>query len=264
MYRYGKTAGRTELPRKRVRTASMRLVALVSLIVFTCSLRAQQSFDVASVRLSSGQVRFENDGEVEYAHGALRMHDVRLITCIKWAYGLQRAQVIEPEGMEQQHYDIVAKTSPETTVEQAKVMLQALLADRFALAFHRGTKETTAYVVTVSPSGLKKLKPAAQEGEAWHQNSAMGMVARNWTMLDFVTYLSDPLGAPMVDETHLPGKYDFSIDFRPYVDQAAEIHADPQSVLKATAEGELGLRFVRRKAAIETFVIDHVQAPTEN
>lgn len=227
-------------------------------------LHAPQSFDVASVRLSSGQVRFERDGETEFAHGTLRMHDVRLITCIKWAYGLQRAQIVDPEGMDQQHFDITAKAPQETTEQRAKVMLQELLADRFALKFHRSTRETNAYVVTVSPSGLKKLKPSAQAGDAWHQNSAMGMVARNWTMRDLVTYISDPLGAPMVDETHLSGTYDFSIDFHPYVDQAAEIHADPQAVLKRTLEGELGLRLVRRRAVIDTFVIDHVGAPTDN
>ena len=108
------------------------------------------------------------------------------------------------------------------------------------------------------------MKPAVQDGDAWHQNSAMGMVAKDWTMQDFVTYVSDPLGAPMVDETHLPGKYDFSFDFHPYVDQAAEIHADPQAVLRMTFEGELGLKLTRRHVTISTMVIDRVTAPTEN
>jgi len=220
---------------------------------------------VATVRLSSGEVKFERDGEMTVSHGTLRMHDVTLITCIKWAYHVQRAQIVKPDGLGNQHYDVVGKVEGEPTVEQMRVMLRGLLADRFALKLHPGTKDVNAFVVTVAPQGLKKIKVSAdQSAEAWHQNSAMGMVAKAWTMQDFVTYVSDPLGAPLVDETGLPGKYDFELDFRPYVDNAPEIHADPQAVLKATFEGELGLKLARRRATIDTLVIDHFAAPTPN
>lgn len=243
----------------------MRLLLLAGFLLFGSCAVAQESFDVATVRLSSGEVRFERDGEMTVSHGTLRMHDVTLITCIKWAYHVQRAQIVEPEGIDGQHYDIVAKVDGEPTTDQMRVMLRGLLAERFALKLHPGTKDVNAYVATVAPAGLKKMKPAvSQDGEAWHQNSAMGMVAKSFTMQDFVTYVSDPLGAPLVDETGLPGKYDFQIDFHPYVDQAAEIHADPQQVLKATFEGELGLKLVRKRATIDTLVIDHVAAATPN
>ena len=79
-----------------------------------------------------------------------------------------------------------------------------------------------------------------------------------------MTYMSDPLGAPLVDDTNLAGKYDFEIDFRPYVDEAQAIHADPQAVLKATFEGELGLRLVRGHQTISTLVVEHIAAPTPN
>lgn len=242
----------------------MKLLMLAVLMFPSCCF-AQDGFDVATVHLSSGQVRFERDGEMSVSHGTLRMHDVTLITCIKCAYHVQRAQIVEPEGIDKQHYDLVAKVDSEATADQMRVMLRGLLAERFALKLHAGTKDVNAYVITVAPQGLKKMKPSAsQDDEAWHQNSAMGMVARGFTMQDFVTYMSDPLGAPLVDETHLPGRYDFDLNFRPYVDQAADIHADPQTVLKATFEGELGLKLVRRRATIDTLVIDHVAAATPN
>jgi len=230
----------------------------------TAALAQPASFDVASIHQSSGDVRFERDGETQVQNGTLHMHDVTLITCIKWAYRVQRAQIVELDGMDTQHYDIVAKTDASATEDQMRVLLQGLLAERFGLRFHRGTKETMTYVLTVGPQGLKKMKPAAQDGDAWHQNSAMGMVAHDWTLQDFVMYMSDPLGAPLVDETKLPGKYDFTLDFHPYVDQAAEIHADPQAVLRMTFEGELGLKMMRRSTTIETMVIEKVTAPTEN
>ncbi len=237
---------------------------VVALFLFGTCAAAQESFDVATIRPSSQGVRFERDGETEISHGTLRMHDVTLITCIKYAYHVQRAQIVELDGMDKQHYDITAKTDASATDERMRQLLQALLVERFGLKFHPGTKDTSAYVLTVGPQGLKKMKPAAQDGDPWHQNSAMGMVARDWTLNDFVTYVSDPLGAPLVDETGLKGKYDFSFDFHAYVDQAPEIHADPQAVLRMTFEGELGLKMTRRRVTIQTMVIDRATLPTEN
>lgn len=242
----------------------MTRLMVIALFLFGTCASAQESFDVATIRPSNQSVKFERDGETEISHGTLHMHDVTLITCIKWAYHVQRAQIVEMDGMDKQHYDIVAKTDPSATEDRMRVLLQGLLVERFGLKFHPGTKEMTAYVVTVGPQGLKKMKPAVQDGDAWHQNSALGMVAKDWTMQDFVTYVSDPLGAPMVDETHLPGKYDFSFDFHGYVDQAADIHADPKAVLRMTFEGELGLKLTPRRVTIQTMVIDRVTPPTEN
>ena len=92
----------------------------------------------------------------------------------------------------------------------------------------------------------------------------MGMVAKNFSLMDLTNYMADPVGTPLFDETHLPGRYDFTIDFHPYVDTASEIHADPQAVLRATFQGELGLKMMRRRTTITTLVVDHIAAPTPN
>jgi uncharacterized protein (TIGR03435 family) len=76
--------------------------------------------------------------------------------------------------------------------------------------------------------------------------------------------MSEPLEAPLVDKTNLLGRYDFDLDFRPYVDEASDIHADPKAVLKAAFEGELGLRLVRERSTVATLVIDHVDPPIPN
>ena len=164
----------------------MRLLLLAFVLLCTSPADAQTSFDVATVRLSSGEVKFEHDGEMTLSHGTLRMHDVTLLTCVKWAYHVQRAQIDGLDGMDHQHYDIVAKADGEPTIDQVRIMLRELLTERFALKLHPRTKEVNAYVLTIAPHGLKKLKPAAMiDGEPWHQNSAMGMVAKSFTMQDF-------------------------------------------------------------------------------
>jgi len=54
-----------------------------------------------------------------------------------------------------QRWDIIATMPQGATKDDVPAMLQALLAERFKLEFHKETKEHAAYVLTVAKSGLK-------------------------------------------------------------------------------------------------------------
>jgi uncharacterized protein (TIGR03435 family) len=73
---------------------------------------------------------------------------------------------------------------------------------------------------------------------------------------------------PVVDETGLTGKYDFAIDFTPYLPDPAHnmdgTKPDTTGILMAAMEGELGIKMESRKAQVEVMVIDHVERPSEN
>ena len=242
----------------------MRTLILAVLALAPLSCFSQQRFDVVSIHLSRGEVKFERDGETVVTPTAIHMHDVTVSTCIKLAYQVQGVQIIAPDGTDQQHYDIDAKTDEPAGAATMRMMLQSMLSDRFGLSFHTATKNVEANVLTVAPQGLKMKPSPQQDAEPWHQNSAMGMIAKNFSLDDIARYMSDPLGTPLFDETGLPGRYDFTIDFRPYVDNAPDIHADPQAVLRTVFQGELGLKMARRRTTIETMVVDHVNPPTAN
>ena len=92
--------------------------------------------------------------------GSLRMHDVTVHTCIKWAYGVQDNQIAGPAWLDSERYDLVAKADTPATEAQMKLMLQTLLADRFQLAFHHQDKELKAFVLTIAKGG-PRLSPAA-------------------------------------------------------------------------------------------------------
>jgi uncharacterized protein (TIGR03435 family) len=82
---------------------------------------------------------------------------------------------------------------------------------------------------------------------------------------ELATYLSDPIGAPLIDKTGLTGPYDLSFDFTPYVDNTpTDVRPDPIAVLKATLKGELGLDMVQRKDIVNVMVVDHIDPPTGN
>jgi uncharacterized protein (TIGR03435 family) len=77
---------------------------------------------------------------------------------IRTAYKLKSYQLTSPEwmnGMGAQRWDIMATMPAGANKDQVPEMLQALLAERFKLEFHKETKEHAAYVLTVAKSGLK-------------------------------------------------------------------------------------------------------------
>jgi uncharacterized protein (TIGR03435 family) len=255
---------RDPLAGRITRRAAVSALILLSTVGVAKPALAQTSFDVAVIRPSSGQVKFERNGKTEVAYGTLRMHDVTVSTCIQWAYGTTRALVTGPDSLKDVHYDITAKTDPHATKEQMQLMLRTLLSERFKLAFHVEKKEMRVYTLTVAKSGIK-MRPSAPGVEMHHENSATGMVAQSITMRELADYLSDPLDAPLTDGTGLPGRYDFTIDFTPYVNmEQSDVRPDAVSVLKSALKGDLGLDLVQGKAVVDVMVVDHVEAPSSN
>lgn len=232
--------------------------------LLTRAATAQSAFDVASIHLSSGEVKFERNGLTKAEHGTLTMHDVTVGTCIGWAYGIPQGLISGPAALRDVHYDIVAKTDPKTTEEQMRVMLRALLSERFHLVFHVEKKDMRVYTLVVAKGGIK-MHPSAPGGTMFRENNAMGMVARSISMHELAEYLSDPLNAPLVDATGLPGRYDLTIDFTPYVDERQEgVRPDPVAVLGNALKGELGLELVQAKQQVDVTVVDHVESASSN
>jgi uncharacterized protein (TIGR03435 family) len=226
------------------------------------------AFAVATVRSSSGAVQFEHDGKTETSPVTLQMHDVTVHTCIKWAYGVQDNQISGPGWLDADHFDIVAKADSPATEAEMKLMLQTLLADRFQLTFHHQNKESKAFVLTVAKGGPKLNPAAAPDAKPYRQNSANGTVAKSMTIRDFADFLSGPLQMPVVDETGLPGKYDFAIDFTPYLPDPTHNmdgnRPDTTSILMAALQDELGLKLESRKTQVDVVVIDHIEKPSAN
>jgi uncharacterized protein (TIGR03435 family) len=139
------------------------LILLAMLVSGGATATAQTTFAVASIRPSSESVKFENDGETKLLPNTLTMRDVTIETCIKWAYGVQRAQVVGPAVLTSERYDIVAKTDGPASADEMKVMMQALLADRFKLQFHHEKRELKSYALMVAKGGPKLTQAASDE-----------------------------------------------------------------------------------------------------
>jgi uncharacterized protein (TIGR03435 family) len=250
-------------------TMARRFAAGISLLVMACALgvrgtEAQPAFSVAVIHPSSQEVKFERDGKTDLQPGHLVMKDVTVQTCIKWAYGVQRSQVVGSDALEEIHYDIEAKADEPVKEEQLKLMMQTLLAERFGLKFHREKRELKGYAMTViKPSS--KLHPSEGDGTMYRENSAIGTVAKFITMQEFADFMAGPLEAPVQDQTGLKGKYDLVLDFTKYIPmEERAMKPEFTGIIFAAMQGELGLKLQSEKVTVDVLVVDHVEKPSGN
>jgi uncharacterized protein (TIGR03435 family) len=142
------------------------LLELSAAVSISCGLLPAQTppapltFEVAAVKpappldpakIVAGKMKIGmniNAGRVDI--GSLSLADL-----IRIAYKVKPYQVNGPDWMGQQRFDIQAKMPEGATKEQVPEMLQALLAERFKLTFHRGAKEHSVYALVVGKTGIK-------------------------------------------------------------------------------------------------------------
>src|SRR5882672_5374529 len=123
-----------------------------------------QTFDVASIREVPAVVGIRPT--IEPSPGNLTIRNITLREAVRWAYdepGARIGVLGGPEWSDSIRYAIVAKPASASTTEQLRIMLRALLADRFKLVVRAQRKESPVYFLIVDSKGLK-LKPAKADG----------------------------------------------------------------------------------------------------
>ena len=113
---------------------------------------SQLQFEVASIKPSTFVTLGDNNPEsIDIApSGRLTMRNIRLSSCLKWAFDVQDSQVSGPGWIESERYDIIAQATGPTTTNNLKLMLRSLLADRIKLELHHAKKEASVYGLVVA------------------------------------------------------------------------------------------------------------------
>ncbi len=166
-----------------------------------------QSFDVASIRPSQtpqGKGLPSLREDINTSPGTLRMQNVTLTTIIRWAYKLNVYEVTGPDWLSMGRYDITAKADTAASEDQLRVMLQALLAERFKLVFHRQPKELSAFVF-VTGKDVSKLHPAEGGGEGSMTGAALVFEGHKMPLSRLADIVSSALKMPVLDKTGLAG-----------------------------------------------------------
>jgi uncharacterized protein (TIGR03435 family) len=149
-------------------------------------------------------------------------------------------------------------------IDEQREMLQALLADRFQLKYHREEREGTVYFLVKTNKKLK-LEPAkdkeafpwagAPQGGGFGSN---GVAGTNITMPQLAARLSQVLEHPVIDKTALDGPFDFK-----YVYAADDVNQDRATAILMSIQG-LGLKLESGKGPVKAIVIEHAEKPSEN
>ena len=80
-----------------------------------------------------------------------------MVDLIRTAYGVDADKVLGgPSWLESDRFDVIAKAPPSATPETAKLMLQALLAERFKLVVHTDSHALPGFVLTVGKKAIRR------------------------------------------------------------------------------------------------------------
>jgi uncharacterized protein (TIGR03435 family) len=120
------------------------------------------SFEVATVKpvLSDSSHRFNPDHFGSHVNPTGASYwSMTLGFLIGYAYGVESFQVTGPEWASHDRFDIEARFPEGADKKDDKRMLQALLKERFKLAFHIEKREMESYALVVGKGG-EKLRPS--------------------------------------------------------------------------------------------------------
>jgi uncharacterized protein (TIGR03435 family) len=167
----------------------------------------------------------------------------------------------------------------EATQDQARVMLQSLLADRFQVKFHRESKVLPVYYLVQSKSSKKFTPAGADETFSWKVTPEPGGLMRSKatkeSIGDFVQLVGASADRPVIDKTGITGFIDYDILFeppgaaRPSVEGggAGKPTPNPDDLNRAVIaaiQDQLGVKLQSAKDTVEILVIDHSERPSEN
>jgi len=151
----------------------------------------------------------------------------------------------------------LAKLQPQEQWQQRQKMLQALLADRFALKVHRTTKELPIYVLTVVDAGKLKKSVSETGGSSTYSGK---FTARGISIDSLAMNLSNTVGRTVVNQTGLAGAYDITLEWAP---EGADV-SDPRPSIFTALEEQMGLKLKPAKGPVDAIVVDAIKRPTEN
>ena len=198
------------------------------------------------------------------------------------AYDVPNFQIMGgPDWVSREKYDVNAKflnamddgkfmslplDERSKLMDQRRLMLQSLLADRFKLTLHHESRGVPVYSLVLAPGGAKMHEatpgdtyPAGikvggkpigaglarlKRGELTGQGISMGYLAQD---------LSANLGRQVFDNTGLRGHYDFTLQWTPGENK------DDSAPFIAAMQEQLGLQLIAQTGPVDVIVIDRAE-----
>jgi uncharacterized protein (TIGR03435 family) len=215
-------------------------IAILSFVVAVAFGQARKEFEVASIRPVAEQALNQIKVGLQMDGSQVRISYLSLKDYISMAYELRLNQIVGPDWLASQRFDIAAKLPEGGKQADIGEMLQSLLADRFKLQSHRETKEFPVYALEVAKGGFKVTESAPlpdAEGDTGALNISAGgngagatinfgrgsyfslgpngFEIKRLSMNLIADMLTRFLDRPVVDMTSLKGNYDLTLNLTP-------------------------------------------------
>lgn len=194
--------------------------------------------------------------------GRLTMTGYTLRGLIVEAYNVGGFQVLGGPGwMDDDRYDIVARADGPAKWPAIRPLLKTLVDERFKLVVHRDSRPYPGYALVVVKKGLR-IQPVEGAARSSLNNQVGGVKATGVTMDRLSEWLALRIGAPVSNQTHAAGAFDFTLQF------TGSERPDPSSAemppIFAALEDQLGLKLEPRKLAMEVIVVESAEKASEN
>lgn len=262
---------------------------------------APMQFEVASIREDKGT--FESPSFALSADDWFRdpnglFHaDFTAVTYITFAYKLwvpsEELNVMlanAPAWVKTTRFKIEAKAPLHATKDQYRLMMQALLADRFGMKVHFENHEMPVFEMsllkpgqpgpkliphTKGPDCDAKVTAAVFPGmcygyEATAKDGGFLAGSRATTMPQIGNFLgtigesTGETGRPVVDKTGLTGLWDFTVWAQsPWQKPDPDATQEAPTMLEAIRD-QLGLKLKPAKDTIPVLIVDHIERPSDN
>jgi uncharacterized protein (TIGR03435 family) len=265
------------------------IAALLVSVTLVCAQNNLPTFDVASVKPNKSGTTQANIGMLPNGVNLVNL-PLRGIIQLFFQINQPTKLIGIPDWTITERFDISARAAGPITADERRLMMQALLADRFKLVARREKREVTILALMLARNdgklgpNLVESKGCIQPGDAAAQAAAPAgaqtcgpktggagrLLLVGMQIPQFTNLLGLLLGRTVIDKTGLTGRYDIDLSFAPERQLAAGVDipgpaADPNgpSIYTAVRE-QLGLKLEQQKDQEEVLAIDHIERPGEN
>lgn len=260
------------------------------------------AFEVASVREDKGPFKppsFALSSDEWFREPNGRFHaDFGLPTYIEFAYkiwltGEERGAVLAnlPAWVKTDRFDIEATAPLHATKDQYRLMMQALLTERFGLKLHFEQRELPVLaMVLVKPGKPGPRLIPHEQGQACNQipkpetfpkecysysampgKDGLMLVGSRATSMDLIGKAIGSLGGTreeigrrVVDQTGLTGLWDFTLEAAPPTQTPPPDGPSSGPTLLEAMQDQLGIKLKPARAVVSVLVVEHVERPSEN
>jgi uncharacterized protein (TIGR03435 family) len=184
-----------------------------------------------------------------FPRNGIRAKGVPLKRAVAHAYGVPENRVFGPRWIADERYAITAIVADPKDFQP---FFQQELSYRFHLIAHRETRDVPVFVLKPLDSSVQ---PAVGEGNVFSGMSGGSSFSNGKIKLDratlatFVEELGNVVGRPILDETHMDGRFDVVLNWQ----------SGSTASLQKSVKEQLGFQLSDERRPVELLVIDHIE-----